>query len=263
MTAMVIDSENSGNGPGLTVVIPAYNEAATIAEVIGRALAVNDSVIVVDDGSTDDTAAIAEKFPVTLIRNPDNAGKAASLVTGMNHALKTGAELIATLDGDGQHRPEDLPLLVDMARDNPGCIVIGSRLDDPDAFPRDRYIANRTADFWISWASGQRVRDSQSGFRIYPRAVLERVRVPHGRERSFVFESEILIVAARAGFPNLSVPIPALYDGTVQRESHLNPFRDISRIVLMVAWKLLSWGLYPQGLWRTLTGRHPAAQNRL
>jgi len=238
----------------LAVVIPAYNEAPTIADVIERALAVDDSVIVVDDGSTDDTAAIAARYSVTLIRNPVNSGKAASLVAGMGRALEMGVDIVATMDGDGQHRPEDLPLLRETAAENPGCIVIGSRLWDRQAFPLERYIGNRIADFWISWACGQRVRDSQSGFRLYPRAVLESVEVPHGPERGFVFESEILIEAARAGFPSVSARIPALYEGTLMRASHFQPFRDVSRIVGMVARKLLARGFYPAGLWAAIRG---------
>lgn len=240
--------------PKLAIVIPAYNEAPTIGGIVERALAVNDTVIVVDDGSVDDTAAIVTRYPVTLIRNPENSGKAASLVAGMDRALEAGVDIVATMDGDGQHRPEDLPLLLETAARNPRCIVIGSRLWDRQAFPRERYIGNRIADFWISWACGQRVQDSQSGFRLYPRAVLETVEVPHGPGRGFVFESEVLIEAARAGFPSVCARIPALYEGTLMRASHLRPLRDVSRIIGMVAWKLLARGLYPEGLWAVIRG---------
>ena len=240
--------------PRVITVIPAYNEAATIGDVIERCLRADGEVIVIDDGSADDTAAIVRRHPVELLRNEANAGKAASLVRGMRRAVELGADIVATMDGDGQHRPEDLALLLACARDNPGAIVIGSRLGDRDAFPRERYIGNRIADFCISWACGYRVEDSQSGFRLYPAGLIGRTDVPHGPERGFVFESEILIEAARAGVRSISTPIPALYKGTLVRPSHLHPVRDVSRIIRMVAWKLISRGLHPRGLWRVLRG---------
>lgn len=236
------------------IVIPAYNEAATIGGVIERCLRTGAQAIVVDDGSVDETAAIASKYSIELLRNGVNAGKAGSLVKGMRRAIERGAGVVATMDGDGQHRPEDLAPLLECLRENPGCIVIGSRLHDRAAFPRERYIGNRIADFWISWACGYRVEDSQSGFRLYPVGLLDRIDVPHGPERGFVFESEILIEAARAGVRCVSAPIPALYEGTLVRASHFQPFRDVLRIIRMVAWKLISRGFYPQGLWRVLRG---------
>jgi glycosyltransferase involved in cell wall biosynthesis len=239
----------------VVIVIPAYNEAATIADVIERCLRTGRAVIVVDDGSTDDTAAIAGNYPVEILRNERNAGKAASLMKGMRRAMEHGAEIIATMDGDGQHRPEDLESLLEYAGRHPRAIIIGSRLHDRMAFPRERYIGNRIADFWISWACGYRVDDSQSGFRLYPGDLLSRIDLPHGPERGFVFESEILIEAARVGVRSYSAPIPALYEGTLVRASHFQPLRDVLRIIRMVAWKLISRGMYPQGLWRVLTGR--------
>lgn len=236
------------------IVIPAYNEAATIGDVIERCLLADGEVIVIDDGSADDTAAVVSGYPVELLRNDANVGKAASLVRGMRRAVERGADIVATMDGDGQHRPEDLDPLLACARDNPGRIVIGSRLGDRAAFPRERYIGNRIADFWISWACGYRVEDSQSGFRLYPADLIGRIDVPHGPDRGFVFESEILIEAARAGVRGVSAPIPALYEGTLVRASHFQPLRDVLRIIRMVAWKLASRGFYPRGLWRVLRG---------
>lgn len=236
------------------IVIPAYNEAATIGDVVERCLRTNGDVIVVDDGSADDTAAVVRQHPVELLRNDINAGKAASLMKGMRRAVERGADIVVTMDGDGQHRPEDLAPLLSCARDNPGAIVIGSRLADSAAFPRARYIGNRIADFWISWACGYRVEDSQSGFRLYPAGLFRRIDVPHGPGRGFVFESEILIEAAKAGMRSVSTPIPALYEGTLVRASHFQPLRDVLRIIRMVAWKLISRGFYLQGLWRVIRG---------
>lgn len=259
----VADPRRSGGHPGKTenfmtsrviIVIPAYNEAATIGEVIERCLGNGGEVIVVDDGSTDGTARVAQQLPVELLRNDVNRGKAASLMKGMRRAVERGADIVATMDGDGQHRPEDLASLLSCARDNPGAIVIGSRLADSAAFPRARYIGNRIADFWISWACGYRIEDSQSGFRLYPANLFSHIDVPHGPERGFVFESEILIEAAKAGVRSISTPIPALYEGTLVRDSHFQPLRDVMRIIRMVAWKLISRGFYLRGLCRVIRG---------
>lgn len=236
-------------------VIPAYNEAATIADVVRRASRHLGHIVVVDDGSTDGTAQALDGLPCRVLRNAVNSGKAFSLNEGFRAALAGGARAVITLDGDGQHRPEDIPRFLARAAEMPDRIVIGSRLADRAAFPPARYRANRVANFWISWACGQAIEDSQSGFRLYPRAVLEQVRARTRRQHCFVFESEFLINAARAGFHCTAVPIPALYAGVIQRASHFRPVADITRIVIMVAGKLLSRGMYPQGLLRVIRGR--------
>lgn len=233
----------------LAVVIPAYNEAATIRDVARRALAQCNDVIVVDDGSRDDTAGALGGLAVTLVRHEENRGKAAALWSGMERALASGAEAVVTLDGDNQHRPEDIPRLMQAAAQYPHTIVIGSRMAQAGAFPRKRYYANQFANFWISWAAGYRIEDSQSGFRFYPAALLRRVRVAHDRAHGFVFESEILIEAARLGVKSVPVPIAAIY-APGARASHFRGVRDIARITRMVAWKLASRGFYPQGLVR-------------
>lgn len=230
------------------VVIPAYNEAATIGHVVRRILAVANNIIVVDDGSTDATSDIAANLPIRVVRHDRNRGKGASLLTGFQAALKGGAMAVITMDGDGQHEPERIPAFVQRANDNPGRIVIGCRLHDRGAIPPSRYRANRIANFWISWAAGHRVDDSQCGMRLYPRRVVEAICASPRRDAGFAFESEILIDLARAGFSTASVRIPALYGGHAMRPSHFRPVRDIVRIVAMVAGKLLSRGMYPGGL---------------
>ena len=179
------------------LVIPAYNESATIRKVVQGALRHLGTVIVVDDGSTDGTVEKLSNLPVTLRLHPENLGKAASLWTGMQAALSLGAKGIVTMDGDGQHDPADLPRLLMAAQTHPDRLVIGSRLWNRDVIPKARYRANRFANFWIAWASGQAVEDSQSGFRVYPAQLIRVCRFELSRDRSFVFESEIIIEAAR------------------------------------------------------------------
>jgi glycosyltransferase involved in cell wall biosynthesis len=228
--------------------IPAFNEAPTIRDVAARALAQLPDVIVVDDGSSDGTAAALRGLGITLISNPRNLGKGASLWRGFAVALAEGADAVVTLDGDAQHRPEDIPRLVAAWRTQPARIVIGARLHQRDKVPPLRYFGNRFANFWVAWASGFPVADSQSGFRIYPAAVLRGVQAAQAR---FAFESEILIEAGRAGVRTTAVPIPAIYPPNA-RASHYRSAVDTARIVRMIAWKLLTRGLDLPALVRSL-----------
>jgi len=246
----------------VAVVVPAFNEAATIANLVKEILAYSQQVIVVDDASSDGTGELLSALPVTVLRHDVNKGKGASLMTGFDEALKRDVRVVVTLDGDGQHRPSDIPRLLDLARKEPNSIIIGSRRADRSGAPAVRYHGNRIADFWISWASGYAIDDSQSGFRLYPREILESVDALHHRGHSFVFESEVLINAAAAGFRSMAVPIPALYAGTVRRTSHFRPLKDVPRITIMVALKILSRGMYFDGLYRMLCERRAATARR-
>lgn len=224
------------------VVIPAYNEAATIRDVAQRARGQADLVIVVDDGSSDGTAAALAELDVVLLRNDGNLGKAASLRRGAHEALRRGARAIVTLDGDGQHFPEDIAPLLRAWRESPEHIVIGSRLHQRSRIPRARYWANRVGNFWIGLAAGYAIADSQSGFRVYPARVLREARARCDRAHSFVFESEILIEAARRGVLARCVPVQVVYSDRA-RASHFRPVLDFARIGRMVAWRLITQGL--------------------
>jgi glycosyltransferase involved in cell wall biosynthesis len=233
------------------IVIPAYNEARTIRDVAARALRESPLVIVVDDGSTDGTAQVLEGLPVRVVHHDANLGKAAALWSGFDVALEEGADYVATLDGDGQHDPADLHRLVRASRLHPDAIVMGARLLDRGKAPVSRRVANVIADFWISWAAGYPIADSQSGERLYPAPLLRVIEAVHDRDGAFTFESEVLIRGARCGFPSVAVPIRAMY-AQGSRRSHFRPGRDIARIVIMVARELLARGLYPVGLWNSL-----------
>jgi hypothetical protein len=242
--------------PGrICIVIPAYDEAATIGDIVRRCRAAfgQACIVVVDDGSRDDTGDSATRSGAVVLRHPDNLGKGASLMDGMRAALEEGPAGVVTLDGDGQHQPEDLPRLLACSRAWPGHIVIGSRRASGRSAPRARFIANRVADFWVSWAARHPIDDSQSGFRFYPAELVRLIVARPALAWGFAFESEVLIEAARLGFHTVSVDIPTIYGAVLQRPSHFRPVADITRIVLMVAGKLLAWGMDPVGLWRSLT----------
>ena len=235
----------------VAVVIPAYNEAATIADIVRRARQQIEPVIVVDDGSRDDTAAQAEASGAVILRQTTNQGKGASLWRGMQTALARGVEAVITLDADGQHRPEDIPKLLEARQRWPGCPIIAARLKRREAAPRLRRFANGMADFWVSWAAGCPIPDTQSGFRLYPAEFLRRATGPGQEQREFAFESGLLIQAGRQRrYPGVVV-IETIYPPQ-GRPSHYRPWRDTLRIVKLVAGSLFGRGMYPVGLLRSL-----------
>jgi glycosyltransferase involved in cell wall biosynthesis len=233
------------------IIIPAYNEAETIRTLTMDALALCSRVIVVDDGSSDRTAEVLHDLPITLLAHQDNEGKAASLRTAFRYALKRNAKCAISLDGDGQHCLSDAAGLLTAWSRHPNRIIIGSRLHDRAQFPPARYMANRFACFWISWAAGHPIADSQSGFRVYPWEVMRLALTDKVNSGRFTFESEILIVAVQQGHPTSAMAIPSNYPVNA-RPSHFRPVTDIAKIVVMVAGKLLQQGMAPLGLWRSL-----------
>lgn len=221
------------------VLIPCLNEAATIREVVSSVLALGASVIVVDDGSDDDTPGIVGTLPVTLLRHPRRRGKGEALRSGFREALRQGYEAVLTMDGDGQHLASDIPRIVAAARRWPGQIVIGARLLDRAQQPTARHLANGFADWGISWACSQPVADTQSGQRWYPRAALDLVDLPAD---GFVFEAALLIAASRElGIEAISVPIASRYQGTF-RLSHFRPVRDVARITAYTIGRVIHYG---------------------
>ncbi|MGV8940741.1 MAG: glycosyltransferase family 2 protein [Lysobacter sp.] len=224
----------------IAVVIPALNEALRIRDVVEGALRQCRNVIVIDDGSDDDTVAQIATLPITLLRNPQRLGKGASLRRGFQAALAIGAAAVLTMDGDGQHLSDDIPRLLDAGNHYPGHIVIGARLRRRALQPRYRRLANSFADWGIAWGTGYQIADTQSGQRLYPAEVAALDDVPG---EDFVFEAQILISAARSlGTRCVSVPIESRYavadsaqraaadHGEQFRRSHFRPLRDFSRI---------------------------------
>ena len=162
----------------IAVVIPALNEALRIRGVVEGALAQCTRVIVVDDGSDDDTVARLADLPITLLRHPRRMGKGASLRDGFHEALRNGARAVLTMDGDGQHQASDIPRMLAAANRYPGHIVIGARLRKRSQQPVHRRLANEFGDWGIAWGTGYQVADSQSGQRLYPAEVAALDDVP-------------------------------------------------------------------------------------
>ena len=239
------------NEKSVVAVIPAYNEASSIRTVIEQTLEHLDHVVVVDDGSTDGTLDLITELPITILQNERNVGKAASLMRGFSHALDKNATAVISLDADTQHDPAEIPNFLSAMQAYPDHFIIGARLRNRHMAPKHRLRANQVADFFISWAAGHRVIDSQSGYRLYPAALLEECLLRYADKGKFVFESDVLIHSTRRGFMPASIAIESIYPASA-RPSHFRPVLDTTKIGAMVAWKIISHGFCLPGLYRTL-----------
>ena len=213
--------------PPTLIIIPAYNESAAIARVVEGALRYAP-VIVVDDGSIDDTAAQAEAAGAEAIRHRRRLGKGQAIRTGLAAAAARGATSVVTLDGDGQHDPADIPRLRAAAAARPGALVIGGRLGATNGFVSGRLNAVRVAGFFVNWVTGLHVEDTQSGFRLYPLPLVRELPIRRG---GFVFETEVLIAAARCGLTVCEVPVR-----TAPRTAQRSRFRPLVDGVLIGAY---------------------------
>jgi glycosyltransferase involved in cell wall biosynthesis len=219
----------------LLAVIPAYNPGPALLDVARRtaALVGQANVLIVDDGSRDGSGATAEAEGFRVVRHQENRGKGAALRTGYRVALEEGYEAALTLDADGQHDPAWIPRLTEALK--PGVdLVIGSRMSDPGPMPPVRVATNRFMSRVLSSLAGTPISDTQSGFRIVRRRVLE--QVPLVTER-FETESELLIRAGRHGFRIAEVAIPAVYGS---EKSKIRPLADTLRWVRML-WASREW----------------------
>jgi len=205
-----------GNGPfRIVALIPAYNEERFIGSVVLKARRYADAVIVVDDGSTDATGEIARAAGATVVRHEHNRGKGAALNTGLRKARALAPEAIVTLDGDGQHLIEEMPLVLAPILEGKADIVVGSRYLNGRCFvPLHRILGHRAFTFLTNLVSGVHVTDSQSGFRAFsPRAVEALLFSSSG----FSVESEMQFLARENDLRMVEVPVTARYEDRPKR----------------------------------------------
>jgi glycosyltransferase involved in cell wall biosynthesis len=221
----------SNLGAPFAFVIPVYNHARNVRSVVLAAVASGAPVIVVDDGSTDETArALEEATGASIVRHVRNQGKGAAILAGLAVAASPpiGARFAVTVDADGQHRPDDArELLAAIDADAAPCLVLGSRVGMRGrSVPWSSRFGRGFSGFWV-WASGgPSVSDSQTGFRVYP---LPETLALATRARRFEFEVEVLVRAHRAGIAIREVPVGVAYDPPGGRVSHFRPWRDFGR----------------------------------
>ncbi len=207
-------------------ILPAHNEEKNIAAIISGAQKNSADVIVIDDGSTDNTYQLAQGCGAVVLRHNSKKGKGASLKDGLSYALSKDYDYIITIDADGQHSPDEIPLFLAAADKNEKTgIVIGNRLNRPEDMPFVRVCTNKFMSYLISSICKQSIADTQCGYKLIKSQVLKAITI---NTNKFEVESEILIKAARAHFLIASVPIKSIYAG---EKSRINPFLDTLRFI--------------------------------
>ncbi|HMK66323.1 MAG TPA: glycosyltransferase family 2 protein [Thermodesulfobacteriota bacterium] len=209
------------------VIIPVFNHGRQIGRVVEKTLPLGLPVLVVDDGSTDSTPQVLKSFPsVKVIRHKENRGKGAALLSGFTEASKF-ADWAVTIDGDGQHDPQDIPALIAAIPEGQKVLIIGKRAGmEKENVPWTSLWGRKFSNFWVWASSGSWVSDSQSGFRVYP---LPEIMELKSRARRYQFEVEILVLAIRQGLPLIEVPVSVQYPPGLERVSHFKPWMDFWR----------------------------------
>ena len=242
-------------GRHICAVIPTFNNGGTIADVVRRVAAQMKDIIVVIDGSTDNTREQLQalELELTFVDCPKNHGKGAALKRGFQKAREMGFSHVLTIDADGQHYPEDIPLLYRAHTVHPDAIIIGSRVLEQENMPSKNTFANRFSNFWFALQTGLRLPDTQSGFRIYP------LRKKHIHGEQFLtsrYEAELslLVFSAWANVPIIPVPVRVFYPPQNERVSHFRPAYDFTRFSILntvLCVLAVIYGL-PRRWWRTL-----------
>jgi glycosyltransferase involved in cell wall biosynthesis len=209
--------------PSIAAVIPAYREEKHIGDVVRRTRQQLDDVLVVDDGSDDQTATRAREAGAEVIVHPENRGKGESIKTGLRHWLDRQFDYVVILDADGQHLPEEIDRFVNAASTLNAQLFIGTRMNDLSGMPLLRRIVNRYMSKRISRVCAQKIPDTQCGFRMLHRQLVPDVL---GGADRFDYETEMLIFASRKGYRIESVPISTVYSDEV---SSIHPIRDTIR----------------------------------
>lgn len=213
----------------ICVLIPTYNESKAIGGIIKRIKGQGLETVIVDDGSFDHTADIARQAGAVVLENKINQGKGASLIQGFSYVLNSGFDAVITMDGDGQHLPEDIPFFLRLATYSQVGILVGNRMSKTKDMPVIRSVTNKFMSWLISSVIKQRIPDTQCGFRLIKREVLEKIKL---KTTKYEIESELLIKAARLGFKIESVPIKTVYAG---EKSQINPVMDTVRFIKFIA----------------------------
>ena len=213
------------------VIIPTYNNCKTLNQVIIGVLNYTENIIVVNDGSTDNTNEILKKYnKFEIINIPQNKGKGNALKIGFAKALEKGYQYAITIDSDGQHKPEELEVFLNRIDCEPDSLIVGIRNLNQENMPENSSMANRLSNFWFHFYTGLNLQDTQTGYRLYPLYLIKNIKLFSGK---YEFELELLIKAAWKNIRIISVKINAYYPPPEERVSHFRPYKDFIRISLL------------------------------
>lgn len=210
------------------VLLPAYNVEAHIKKTVENIKKYLDNILVVDDGSTDNTLNIIKDLRVNFLTNKKNCGKGSALSEGFKYLSAKNIDYVITMDSDGQHSPDDIPVFLKCAEAVKADIIIGNRMHDTSNMPLIRYLTNRFLSSVVSKMTKCKIPDTQCGFRMISKKVIQSVRV---ESRRYDAESEIIIKAGRQGFSFASVPVKTIYS---TEKSRINPIIDTIRFIKLV-----------------------------
>ena len=213
------------------VIVPTYNNNGTIAAVIEDLKKYASDIMVVNDGSTDNTAEILSNIKDIQVESyPKNQGKGYALKYGLTLAYQRGYRYAITIDADGQHFADDLPVFIEHIEQKPDSLLIGARNLNADNMPGKNTFANRFSNFWYKVETGQTLSDTQSGYRLYPLGKIQNI---HFFTSRYEFEVEIIVRAAWRGVNVENIPIKVYYPPVEERVSHFRPFKDFFRISIL------------------------------
>jgi glycosyltransferase involved in cell wall biosynthesis len=238
------------------ILVPTFNNAKTLVPLLNDLEPFHPHIIVVNDGSTDETEELLKPFQgINIITYSPNRGKGYALRRGFRTAMELGYEYAISIDSDGQHFPKDIPRFLEKLEGNPGALIIGARNMDQSSVPSKSSFGHRFSNFWYRVETGISLPDTQSGFRCYPVTRLENMFFFTNR---FEFEIEVIVRASWKGIPVLSVPVTVYYAPPEERVSHFRPVIDFTRISLLNTVLVLISFVYikPRDLLRRLFLKH-------
>jgi glycosyltransferase involved in cell wall biosynthesis len=237
------------------IIVPTFNNARTLGNLLRELVGYTDQVIIVNDGSTDGTSDILAQFPsLHQVSYQKNIGKGWALRCGFRKATELGFQYAITIDSDGQHFPEDLPKFLNEVEKTPGCLIIGKRNMGQVGIPGKSSFGNKFSNFWYWVETGIKMDDTQSGYRLYP---VERLHGIKFFTRKFELEIEVIVRAAWRGVKIKSVPVKIHYEEKGKRISHFRPFQDFSRISVLntVLVTIALAYIHPRNFFRRLLGK--------
>ncbi|MDQ3049395.1 MAG: DUF2062 domain-containing protein [Bacteroidota bacterium] len=215
----------------ICVLIPTYNNAATLKKVIDGVLPFTQNIIVVNDGSTDGTAEILSHYSeIKVLSYSRNVGKGWALRKGFHIALDLGYDYAISIDSDGQHFPDDLPAFIEKLESDGPSLIIGARNMNQSSVPGKSSFGHKFSNFWFQVETGIKAPDTQSGYRLYPVNLMKDMKF---FTRKFEFEIEVLVRAAWKGIKIESVPVSVYYAPATERVTHFRPFKDFTRISIL------------------------------
>ncbi|RXM48527.1 DUF2062 domain-containing protein [Flavobacterium sp. YO12] len=225
----ILSQQDLLSSTSFCVIVPTYNNQKTLKKVLDSILDFTSNVIIVNDGSTDETNEILKQYHhLTQIHHPKNLGKGRALRNGFRKAIEQNFEYAITIDSDGQHFASDIPVFIEAIQKEPNSLLIGSRNMTQENVPKKSSFGNKFSNFWFKFETGIVLEDTQSGFRLYPLKLIPKQFYTN----KFEFEIEVIVRSAWKGIVVKNIPIQVLYD-PAERVSHFRPFRDFTRISIL------------------------------